>query len=373
MNNELPDNTLFIAAEIRTKNNKGRNTKHHFTHLLKEQRKISMKMCFKNVITFRFFFFSICILLHLFSQDKYITDDRNICEEIKFGCTYQRKLAEKKKCPANDKTQINSVKKKVVRKPSLKRASCILLVENKTNNRGATTANGDEVTVNGDAATVNGNATTTNSDAKTSTGNATTVNSDTRAAKSDAKPVKGVSKPIKGVSKPVKGVSKPVKGVSKPVKCVSKTVNGVAKTVKDDSITVNDAAKTVKDDSITVKDDSITVKDDSITVNGGAITVNGDAKTVKDDDTITVNGDVKKMRSCLKKGKNKNREKRKVHFADPISAEKIFYKDEPVWYDEENDESIQNWQNYITSIKNTNKGNLFSQFFKMKKRTSEQN
>ncbi|KMZ94868.1 hypothetical protein PVMG_02757 [Plasmodium vivax Mauritania I] len=343
MDDELLDRLLFGTAEIRGMTSGKRNEKYFFTHSL-EQSKIDMKKCFKNLITSKFFVFFLFTLLHLFVQNTSISDERNIYGELQLSYTYSRKLAEKEKTSRARKAPANRVKKKKVSTSSLKK-------EEPPQNTGETGGSGDATGARASVKAANSGAAKTGAGVKAGSSGAAKTSGEAAKTSSDTAKASGNAAKTSGDAAKTNGDATASSGSA-----AEKTSGDTATTVSDAAVPTSDAATSSSDatssgnDATSSSSDATASSNDATTINGDATgtssagTTSGDSaassgeSTTSSGEATTSAGKEKVMRSCLKKATSPKREKRNVHFADPISREKIFYKDECIGYTGENEE-----------------------------------
>ncbi|KJP85803.1 hypothetical protein AK88_04562 [Plasmodium fragile] len=119
------------------------------------------------------------------------------------------------------------------------------------------------------------------------------------------------------------------------------------------------------EDATTSSDDEAGSSSDT-TTSGDSVGTSGNSEAISDHST-TSNGEAKVLRSCLKKETGTKKEKRKVHFADPIGRVRLFVPDECIGYTGEDDEDMGNWEYYIVSKKKKKKLCSCFRFWKKKK------
>ncbi|CAA9990297.1 Plasmodium exported protein, unknown function [Plasmodium knowlesi strain H] len=95
----------------------------------------------------------------------------------------------------------------------------------------------------------------------------------------------------------------------------------------------------------TTSDSDVTVVSSVTAGNRDTETGSGDSSTSSGKGTSS-DGTEKVMRSCLKKRSGTKKEKRKVHFADPLVHVNIFCVDESIWPSDE-EEEMENYESYI--------------------------
>ncbi|ANQ10507.1 Uncharacterized protein PCOAH_00048190 [Plasmodium coatneyi] len=318
MHDRMLDRILFSTAEKRAVHSGKRSGKYFFTHSLEES-KIDIKKYFKNLIISKFFFFFVFTLLHLFVQNTSISDEGNIYGKVQLSSTYSRKLAEQGKSPPSMKVPASTVKKNNVSEPSLQKEEHL---QNKEETSGSGPAEGDSANVK---ASSSGEA-EAGAAVKAESSETATTSRDAAATSSD-----------------------------------TAATSGDTATPTSDSTTSSSDATTASS--------ATTSSEDSEGRNGNSTTSSGEG--------TTSDGQVKVLRSCLKNKTGEKREKRKVHFANPLEDVKIFCQDESEWSsdeeeqvkeeEEEEEEDMGDDDSGIIFKEGKNRRTLFLSFWKKKK------
>ncbi|GAB65077.1 hypothetical protein PCYB_042810 [Plasmodium cynomolgi strain B] len=363
MNDELLNRILFSTAEIKAMAYGKRNDKYFFMHSL-EQSKIDMKKCFKNLITSKIFVFFVVTLLHLFVQNTSISDERNIYGKLQLSYAYSRKLAEKEKNSRARKAPTNKVKKKKVSASSLKKEEHLQNTEETTGSGHETGASDNVKVTSSGAAKIGDGVKVGNTDTVKTRGDAAKTSGDAAKTSDDAAKTSG------DAAKTSDDAATTITDTVAPTSDATTSSNDATTSSSDATASSSDATASSSDatasssDATASSSDETASSSDATTINGdstgtsSAATTSGDStassggSTTSREEATTSGGKAKVMRSCLKTATSAKREKRNVRFADPISSEKLFYKDERIRYTEEKEkEDMGNEESDIVSKK----------------------